>query len=187
MGAVALAASMARAAHAQDNLTSSAAPAPAPPAIVDANTVPAVPTASDCSQPGSCGAIMLPKDTIVQVAAVNEITSIDMKEGDQHMLQIATDVAQNGKVIIPRGAPVKGKIIWRTGKGIVGKSAKFEIEFEEVTVGGKAYLLKGKHRQEGRGNTAAALLASWVVTGRSAVIPSGAVMNAFTEEDIPST
>jgi hypothetical protein len=129
---------------------------------------------------------VLPADTIIQVTPVEEITSIKMKEGDSYMLQVATDVAQNGVVVIPRGAPVKGTITWRTGKGIGGKSAKFEISFNTVTVHGKPYALKGKHRQEGRGNTVGALLGSIIITGRSAVMTSGQTVSAFTAEPIES-
>lgn len=130
--------------------------------------------------------VVLPMDTMIQVTPVNEITSIKMKEGDTYMMQVAADVAQNGVVVIPRGAPVKGTITWRTGKGIGGKSAKFDMTFNSVTVQGHKYALKGKHRQEGKGNTVAALLGSMFVSGRSAIITSGQVLNAFTAEAIPA-
>ncbi|WCT75051.1 hypothetical protein PQ455_07500 [Sphingomonas naphthae] len=130
--------------------------------------------------------VTLPMDTIIQVTPVTEITSIDMKVGDSQMLQVAADVAENGVVIIPRGSPVKATITYRTGKGIGGKSAKFELTFNTVTVHGKAYALKGKHRQEGRGNTVGALLGSMFITGKSAVMVSGQAVPAFTAEAIPS-
>ncbi|WP_129586361.1 hypothetical protein [Sphingomonas montana] len=135
--------------------------------------------------PGAAARATLPMDTMIQVTPVEEITSIKMKEGDSYMLQVAADVAQNGVVVIPRGAPVKGTITWRTGKGIGGKSAKFDMTFNSVTVQGRQFALKGKHRQEGKGNTVAALLGSMFVSGRSAIITSGQVLNAFTAEAIP--
>lgn len=131
--------------------------------------------------------VMLPADTVIQVTPVQEISSINMKVGDVHMLQVATDVAQNGTVVIPRGAPVKSTVSYRTGKGIGGKSAKFELTFDSVTVNGTPYALQGKHRQEGRGNTVAALLGSIIITGKSAVISSGQALNAFTAVAIPAT
>lgn len=152
-----------------------------PPALID--TPGAMPL--QASAPLAAGQVALPTDTIIPVAAVQEITSIKMVEGDQHMLQVATDVSHDGAVIIPRGAPVKSTITWRTGKGIGGKSAKFDITFNSVTVRGRQYALKGKHRQEGKGNTVGALLGSMVISGRSAIISSGQVINAFTAEPIP--
>lgn len=133
------------------------------------------------------GQIALPAETMIQVTPVQEISSIDMVEGDQHMLQVVSDVSHNGVVVIPRGAPVLGTITYRTGKGIVGKSAKFEITFNAVTVNGRNYALRGMHRQEGRGNTVAALLGSMIVSGRSAIMTSGQVVNAFTSEPIPAS
>lgn len=109
-----------------------------------------------------------------------------MKEGDVERLQVSADVVQDGVVVIPRGSPVRATVTWRTGKGIVGKSAKFDLTFNAVSVGGHEYALKGKHRQEGRGNTVAALLGSWVVSGHSAVMQSGQMVNAFTAEPIPA-
>ena len=133
------------------------------------------------------GQAALPPDTIIQVTPVQEITSIKMREGDSHMLQVAADIAHNGVVVIPRGAPVKATVTWRTGKGIGGKSAKFDLTFNSVTVHGKQYALKGKHRQEGKGNTVGALLGSMFISGRSAIITSGQVITAFTAEAISAS
>lgn len=132
-------------------------------------------------------AVVLPADTVIQVTAVNDITSMHMKVGDKQQLQVATDVAQNGVIVIPRGAPVEATISYRTGKGIGGKSAKFELTFENVTVRGTSYALKGKWRQEGRGNTVGALLGSIIITGKSAVMMSGQIVNAFTAAPIPAS
>jgi len=127
---------------------------------------------------------VLPSDTTVTVAPVADISSKKMKEGDEESFQVVNDVVQNGVVVIPRGAPVKGKITWRTGKGIGGKSAKFEVAFESVTVGGRSWTMKGKHRQEGKGNTVAALLGSMLISGHSAVMLQGQAVPALTAEPI---
>ena len=128
--------------------------------------------------------IVLPANTVVVVTPVQEITSIHMKKGDVQMLQVANDLVSNGVVVVPRGAPVKATVTWRTGKGIGGKSAKFELTFDSVNVRGVDHPLKGKWRQEGRGNTVAALLGSMLISGHSAVMNSGQMVNAFTAEDI---
>ncbi|QDZ06396.1 hypothetical protein FPZ24_02000 [Sphingomonas panacisoli] len=132
-------------------------------------------------------AVVLPADTVVAVTPVEEISSKKMKEGETRKLQVANDVVEKGVVIIPRGAPVTATVSWRTGKGIGGKSAKFELTFNSVTVRGKDYALKGKHRQEGKGNTVGALLGSMWISGHSAVMASGQVVNAFTAEPIPAS
>lgn len=145
------------------------------PAI--AQTTPAPIAAPKASQ-------ALPAETMIKVTPSEEITSKKMKEGTTRRFQIVEDVLQNGAVIIPRGSPVVGEIVWRTGKGIGGKSAKFEVAFRTVSINGVDYKLHGKHRQEGRGNTAAALLGSIFISGRSATMSPGQVVNAFTDQEI---
>lgn len=130
--------------------------------------------------------VVLPADTVLQVTPVEEITSKKMKEGDVKTLQVAADAVENGVVVIPRGAPVKATVTWHTGKAIGGKSAKFDLTFNTVTVRGHEYALKGKWRQEGKGNTVAALLGSMLISGHSAVMTSGQMVNAFTAEPIPA-
>ncbi|MGC6399032.1 hypothetical protein ACNI3Q_00450 [Sphingomonas sp. FW199] len=142
----------------------------------------AQPMAAPAAQSGK----VLPVDTIITVTPVEEITSIKMKEGDIKTLQVAADVVEGGTVMIPRGSKVKATVTWRTGKGIGGKSAKFELTFNSVSVNGKDYALKGTHRQEGRGNTVGALLGSMFISGKSAVMTSGQIVNAFTAEPIPA-
>ncbi|GAA0466204.1 hypothetical protein GCM10009096_03590 [Parasphingorhabdus litoris] len=131
--------------------------------------------------------VTVPADTIVVVTPTEEITSKKMKEGTERNFRVAEAVVSDGVTVIPLNSPVVGTVSWRTGKGIFGKSAKFEITFDTVTVDGTEYSLRGKHRQEGRGNTAAALLVSGIITGRSAVMVPGQLVNAFVEKDITVT
>ncbi|WP_054531968.1 hypothetical protein [Erythrobacter sp. SG61-1L] len=157
--------------------------APTPPEPAAAPSQPAemfvpAPVASTRKQ------IVLPVNTLVLVTPAEEITSKKMKEGTTREFLVVEDVVQDGVVIIPRGSPVTATVTWRTGKGIVGKSAKFELTFERVRVNGRDFALRGSHRQEGRGNTAGALLGSMIITGRSAVMPVGQVVNVFTKEPI---
>jgi hypothetical protein len=87
--------------------------------------------------------------------------------------------------LIPRGSPVTAAVTFKTGKAVGGKSGKFEVTFERVNVRGKDYAMRGVHRQEGKGNTVAAVFATWRVSGRSAVMQLGQFVNAFTAEAIP--
>lgn len=130
-------------------------------------------------------ATALPVNTLVLVTPANEITSKKMKEGTKRKFLVVEDVVQDGYVVIPRGSPVEATVTWRTGKGIVGKSAKFELSFDWVRVGSHNWRLRGAHREEGRGNTAGALLGAAIITGKSAVMIPGQIVNVFTEEPIP--
>lgn len=127
----------------------------------------------------------LPGSTLITVTPNAEINSKKLEVGDKVSFSTVNDVVENGSVAIPRGSQVAGTITWKTGKAIGGKSGKFEVNFDTVTVRGRAYALRGVHRQEGKGNTAAALLGSIFVSGRSAQMLPGQMANAFTVEPIP--
>lgn len=127
---------------------------------------------------------VLPVNTLVEITPSEEITSKKMKEGTTRQFLVTRDVVESGTVIIPRGSPITAEVTWRTGKGVVGKSAKFELAFRSVRVLGRDYQLRGQHRQEGRGNTAGALLGATFITGKSATMVPGQLINVFTAEEI---
>lgn len=129
-------------------------------------------------------AVTLPVNTLVEVTPAGAITSKKMKEGTTRDFLTVKDIEQGGVVIIPRGSPVTAEVTWRTGKGIVGKSAKFELTFKTVRVNGVDHAMRGVHKQEGRGNTVAALLGSAIITGKSAEMAPGQIVNIFTAEPI---
>ena len=74
-------------------------------------------------------------------------------------------------------------IKWKTGKAIGGKSGKFEIAFKQLNVNGKVIPLSGVHRQEGKGNTVGAVFGSIWISGRSAIMTPGQVVNAMVAEN----
>lgn len=128
---------------------------------------------------------MMPANTIVSITPRAEISSKHVEEGQKVAFVVVEDVVENGVVVIPRGSIVQANIPWKTGRAIGGKSGKFEVAFESVSVNGKSYAMSGQYRQEGRGNSVGALLGSMVVTGRSAVMLPGQIVTAFTNEPIP--
>lgn len=149
-----------------------AAPSIAQPAVVEAQRVDKL-------------ASVLPVNTMLMVTPEQEVISKKMKEGDKHRFLVVEDIVYNDAIVIPRGSPVLAVVTWRTGKGVVGKSAKYDLSFELVRIGQKSWKIRGQHRQEGRGNTAGALLGSMIITGKSAVMLPGQIVNAFTAEPIP--
>lgn len=133
----------------------------------------------------SAAARAMPANTLITVTPQTELSSKRLKIGDFVTFVTVGDVSEQGSVVIPRGSLVKGEITFKTGKAIGGKSGKFEVSFRSVQVGGADYQLTGVHRQEGRGNTVAAVFGSMLVSGRSAVMLSGAEARAFTATAIP--
>lgn len=150
------------------------------------STPPAAQVASVASVPGTPqGTHFLPASTLLTVAALNDISSKTTNIGDALPFTVVGDVVENGAVAIPRGTPVKAVMVWKTRRGIGGKSGKFEIEFKSISLQGRDYALRGKYRQEGKGNTVGALLGSILISGHSALMVNGQTVNAFTAEPIP--
>jgi len=127
----------------------------------------------------------MPASTQLTVAPLEEISSKHVEVGQKVQFSTVGDVVENGSIVIPRGSSVDGTITWKTGRAIGGKSGKFEVTFNTVDVRGAKYRLRGVHRQEGRGNTIAAVFATWIVSGRSAVMIPGQEVQVFTAEQIP--
>ncbi len=134
----------------------------------------------------------LPENTEVLLSLNNEISTKKNKEGETIHLSVKHDVTHEGYVVIPQGTRAVGEITWMTGKGMFGKSGKFELEIKYAELGGKRVPLNGKFRQEGAGNTVATVgavvvvpVAGFFVTGRSGVMPRGKELTVFTQNKVP--
>ena len=136
------------------------------------------------SAPTQVGVRALPASTLISVTPNAEITSKRVQVGQKVGFTVVDDVMDGGAVVIPRGSQVAASVTWKTGKAVGGRSGKFEVTFDKVTIAGRDYSLSGVHRQEGKGNTVAAIFATWLVSGRSAVMLPGQIVNAFTAEAI---
>lgn len=180
-----LALGMATPVLAQDSTT--AAPPVATPATPAVEAVPQVAVTPATN--------VLPSYTEVILTPDVEASSKKLREGDEVLMHTVFDVMHNGVIVIPKGTPGRGSVTWRTGKGAFGKSAKMEITFNELTLpNGTKLALSGKHRQEGQGNTGAAVGAvvavgvfGAFVTGKSAIIPSGQQLSARTADALTYT
>ena len=138
-------------------------------------------------------AAMLPANTEVVVSMNEELNSKKFKKaGKTFQLSVASDVVLGDYVVIPRGTPAYGIVTWRTGKGAFGKSAKMEFDITHADLNGRRIPLKGHFRQEGRGNTGAAVGAAVAVgvfgafvTGKSAIVEQGREFKVYTTEALP--
>lgn len=155
--------------------------------VVAQDSAPAAPAPVTMTVPASASTTgrNLPANTLMQVTPSQEISSKRIEEGQKVGFTVVSDVVEQGTVVIPRGSLVEGTITWKTGRAVGGKSGKFEVRFDNVMLNGKRYTMTGVHRQEGRGNTTGALLGSILISGRSAVMLPGQIVNAFTSAPIP--
>ena len=124
----------------------------------------------------------LPAGTQVSLTPTQELSSKHIKEGEHYKFTVVNDVTDNGVIVIPRGSIADGEITKQTGRGMGGKSGKFDVTFENVSANGVTFPLMGVHRQEGKGNTVGALLGSIWISGHSAVMLPGQVVTAMIKD-----
>ena len=139
--------------------------------------------------------LTLPANSEVLLRMSEELTTKggQAKEGQMFRLTVVHDVKVNGQTVIPMGTPATGEVTWKTGRAIFGKSGKMEIALRYIDLNGERIDLAGEYRQEGEGDTLAAVgavvLAAplLVITGKSAIIPRGKEMIAHTVSPVDFT
>lgn len=147
------------------------------------NGQPVAPVAAQApAAPTAFAARFLPAGTQVNVTPLQELSSKHIKQGEHYQFTVVNDVVDNGVVVIPRGSIADGIVSMQTGRGIVGKSGKFEVTFQSVAANGVTFPLMGVHRQEGKGNTVGALLGSMWITGHSAMMLPGQIVTAMIKD-----
>lgn len=139
-------------------------------------------------------ATTLPANTEIVLSMNQDLTTKGAKidVGTKFDLSVAYDVMVGDYVVIPKGTPAVGEVVWKTGKGAFGKSGKMEVEMRSINLNGRRIPVTGKYRQEGEGNTVATVASValiWpvapFVTGKSARIPQGRELKAYTVDALP--
>ena len=177
---------------AQEANTSAEVGADAAPVTSSGQAAPAAaPVITAVQVPAATNLWVLPANTEITITPNSELSSKSLKAGDTFSFSTVYDVLMNNYIVIPKGTRGQGKVTWRTGKGAFGKSAKMDLSFDWIDVGGRRVTIEGKHRQEGSGNTAATVGTAVAVgpfaafvTGKSATVPNGMHLKAFTAEPI---
>lgn len=136
----------------------------------------------------------LPANTEIALTMNEDLTTKGgrIEVGHMFKLTVSQDVRLGDYVVIPRGTPATGEVTWLTGKGAFGKSGKMEIDLRHVDLNGRRIPVTGHYRQEGEGNTVATVAGvvavgvfAAFITGKSARIPQGRELKAFTAEALP--
>jgi hypothetical protein len=84
-------------------------------------------------------AATVPAGTILIVQTLNAISSID-SPGTRFAAQLANNVAVNGKVVLPAGTRLSGKI--ETSRRLVTSSQRLTVNLTDVQIGGHLVPLK---------------------------------------------
>jgi hypothetical protein len=116
-----------------------------------------------------------------------------LRVGHRFHLETSEPLLVNGVTVIPVGSPAVGEITEVRNKGMWGKSGHLTARLLYVTVNGRQVRLSGGFDDKGKAGGVGAVAVSAVVfapagffmTGTSAVVPSGTIVKAFIDEDVP--
>jgi hypothetical protein len=158
-----------------------------------APTMSAVPALALTPQDGAAaaaGEVVIPDGTELTVITTEEISSKTAVEGDPLTFKIDEDVAVNGKVVITKGALVKGEISNAKKSGRMGKGGTLSIRIlststvDDQTV--KLRASKGKEGDDKTGTTVALVVLfgplGFLKKGKDAKIKQGTRIKAYTDE-----
>ncbi len=161
----------------------SAAPAQEPPARA-VIAAPAAPAAAP-------GALVVPRDTLIRLMVMNEVTSSKVKAGDRFILRVDEPVAVNGVTIVPVGAKAWGEVLSAQKTGAVGKSGKLSARLVAVEVGGEEVPISGESKSEGEDASGDVVLGAvglgplaLLMHGKNAKLKAGEIFNGYFEADM---
>ena len=115
-----------------------------------------------------------------------------LRVGQRFRMEVAEDVVVGGYKVIPAGSPATGEITDVRNKGMWGKSGHLAARMLYTTVNGRQIRLSGAFDDKGVAGGVGAVAMSAIVflpagffmTGTSAIVPMGAQVKAFVDEDV---
>lgn len=114
-----------------------------------------------------------------------------LRVGQRFQMEVASSIYADGMVVIPAGTPAVGEIVEVRNKGMWGKSGYIGARAVSMRIGDRTVRLTGSFDDKGvtgTGGVVAAIalipVAGFLTTGTSALIPAGAGVKAYLDEDI---
>ena len=113
------------------------------------------------------GHAYIPKDTVLNMELLMDISSKTAKVGDDVPLAIIDNIIINDVVVIPKGARVNAKVTKATGSGLFGRAGKLEFMIDSVSAlnGVKIPLEYTTKREAGSDDGAVAVVAAVSIVG----------------------
>jgi hypothetical protein len=124
------------------------APPPAAPAAAPAAPVAAPPAAAPRPEEAPTPALtsnppplprVLAAGTVLPLVLGSTVASNTSQVGDRVMATLAEDVSEDGRVLLPAGTEVMGRVTVAKESGRVKGRARLVLEFDEVRDGGSSY------------------------------------------------
>lgn len=92
------------------------------------------------SRPGE-----IPEGTLVKAKLREELSTMTTKPGTRFTAEVSEPVTRDGKVIIPEGSIMEGRVTWVRGGKRIGGSAAIHIEPRTITLpDGAQYVLRAR-------------------------------------------
>ena len=134
---------------------------------------------------------VLPTGTRVTLFLNDELTSREAQPGDLFPVTVLEDVKHEDITVIPAGAKGFGEVRFAKKKGAFGRAGLLDVSLRHVELCDGDVSIRGRYRQEGKGNNGA-VVATWVavgvfsgfITGKRGIMPDGQEFKARTAEDI---
>lgn len=135
--------------------------------------------------------VVIPDGTEINIVTTEEISSKTAVEGDPLTFKVDEDVVINGKVVIARGALVKGEVSNAKKSGRMGKAGALSIRVNSVQAVDdqkvKLRASKGKEGDDKTGTTVALVVLfgplGFLKKGKEAKIKEGTRIKAYTDEE----
>ena len=142
--------------RARDNARVSSAPAPAAPAPVVRNPDPPAPAAAPRApeRPRATGSRPeIPANTELDARLSNILNSGTAQVEDRFEATTAADLIIDGRVIVPAGSIMRGVVSSVTPAGRLKRKAEMMVTFDQITISGRTYPIRGTVTQaiEGEG------------------------------------
>ena len=157
--------------------SASAAPAPRPPAGTTSAAPASSPSASTSTSTASsrstatapAGTVEIPVGTEIDVRLQSALNSGTNQVEDRFEATTLVDVGVNSRVVIPAGSLMRGVVTQVEPATRTNRTARMTVSFDQVTVNGQAYAIRGTVTQaiEGSG-----------IKGETARIGTGAGVGA---------
>ncbi len=91
---------------------------------------------------GAVETVAVPQGTTLEVRLVNRLSSDGNRAGDTFLATVERPVVINGKVVIPAGAEVTGKVTRAVESGKLKQRAELWVTLEQVELRGKTYAIR---------------------------------------------
>lgn len=146
--------------------------------------------AAAACQPGGASEedmVTVPSGTAFSLTLQQDLSTEKSSEGDQFTATTASDWSQEGRVVVPAGATVHGRVT-AVQKAGDGKPAAIKLDFDRLEVAGESYdiqarltsanpVTRSRTKDEGKkigGGAAAGAVLGAIISGE----PEGAVIGA---------